>query len=221
MKPPAPVTSTLTCSAIMLFFSSVNKVILLKGNLSWRAREKQTSFNGPTETQSPSTSRSAAVTSFQRASGNAAIQGPSKLRSTVFIHSGFNTQSPGSPSSLDNRTSQGRSLICVDKGITGICVNDGRISWRPSTGLRLSGASKRNQRMSPRVITGSQYQSRPQSARLDPSRPMLARTRDVAELRVAVHPSVRGGHEPACRPFPAPCALAQSWCLAKFLSERS
>src|SRR6185436_13935387 len=54
---------------------------------------------------SPSTWRRAAVTSFQRVPGNVAIQGPSAARSTALIHSGFNTQSVGSPSAADNRTS--------------------------------------------------------------------------------------------------------------------
>jgi len=143
--------------------------------------------------QRPSTSSNAAATSFQRVSGNVAIHGPSEVRSTVLIHSGFNTQSPGSPSIVDRRTSQGKSRICVDRGITGICAKEGRTSSRPrtSTGRRLSGASKRNQRMSPREITECRYQSRLQSDLLVPVRPILAKILAVAGLRVALLRRVR------------------------------
>ena len=134
----------------------------------------------------PSTSINASATSFQRVLGKVVIHGPSEVRSTVFIHSGFNTHSPGSPSSLDRRISQGKSLICVDKGITGICAKEGRTSSRPrtSTGLRLSGASKRNQRMSPRVITECRYQARLRLARSVLTRPTRSTIRAGVGLRL-------------------------------------
>ena len=48
-------------------------------------------------------------------------------------------------------------LACVDSGMTGTWDNDGSTSSRPSTstGRFLSGALKRNQRISPRAIKGT------------------------------------------------------------------
>jgi len=103
---------------------------------------------------SPRTSSSAARILGHRSSGNRAISAPSSVRSTMRIHSGLSTHALGKPSASPSVISHDRPLVTVDIGITGICDSEGKTSSRPSTriGRRLSGASKRNHRMSPRRI---------------------------------------------------------------------
>jgi hypothetical protein len=64
---------------------------------------------------------------------------------------GFENAALGSPSLIVSGASQLSARVCVDKGITGTCDNEGNTSARPKirTGRRLSGAANRNQRMSP------------------------------------------------------------------------
>jgi hypothetical protein len=119
----------------------------------------------------PSTSSKAPRTSGQRLSGRAAIHGPRYTRSTIRIHSGLTTHGLGTPSASVKATSHERPRACVERGITGTWLSDGRMSGRPSTrtGRRLSGAPNRNHLMSPRAITGTRGRRRQRSAR--PARP--------------------------------------------------
>ena len=66
-------------------------------------------------------------------------------------------QSLGSPSSVVSATSHGNRRACVESGITGTNDRLPTISGRATTrtGRRLSGRSKRNQRMSPWLITAT------------------------------------------------------------------
>ena len=112
------------------------------------------------------------------------------------------------------------SDLCRE-GITGTCVNAGSTSSRPrtSTGLRLSGASNRNQRMSPRSITEHRYLARLRSAPAVRARPRLATAHVVAPGSSAVRQEFRASRERACPPSPAPRSRARWWCHARALSS--
>lgn len=81
------------------------------------------------------------------------------------LHSTFSTQALGRPSASERLTSHAKPLACVDSGMTGTWDNDGSTSSRPrtSTGRFLSGALKRNQRISPRRIKGTPARRHPRS----------------------------------------------------------
>jgi hypothetical protein len=121
----------------------------------------------PRYASKPRTSRSARRISGQRASGSAAIHGPRYSRPTMRIHSGFRTHGVGTPSASVNATSHDRPRALVEMGKTGTWLNDGRMSGLPSTrtGRRLSGALKRNHRISPRAITAARVRRRPRWGR--------------------------------------------------------
>jgi hypothetical protein len=137
-------------------------------------------------------------TSSQRVSGKLAIKGPRSERSTDWIHSGLRTQGEGNPSSGDRATSQGNPRICVERGMTGTWLREGssRSCPKTTTGRRLSGALKRNQRISPRWIKGARLPR----WRLGPGvlfRPSLSRAQPVPERRSPSPPRwVQSGREP-------------------------
>ncbi len=156
----------------------------------------------------PSTSSNAFRTSPQRSPGNDAMIGPRRSRSTARFHSGLRTHALGTPSSGVSGTSKARPRVCVESGTTGTSDSERegkRICLpRTSTGRRLSGCSKRNQRMSPRE---SLAKARRGSAS-DPGAGLPARSRPIDSvvvdrpIRTACGPGVPGvalrvrrGHE--------------------------
>jgi hypothetical protein len=85
----------------------------------------------------------------------------------------LSTQSVRIPSSSVRATSHGSPRAVVEIGITGTCESDGSAASLPSTrtGRRLSGAENRNQRMSPRCITGTRDRRRRRAAPEDQTSP--------------------------------------------------